>query len=238
MPRYKVAGVVFDAVVNYGYVVEECKNYQYFGDEPAEFTAVVTMDDIKKEKELAPDFPEFYLESLALFRKLCYYVLSEKQGLIFHSSAIMVDGEAYLFTAPSGTGKSTHTRLWRELLGDRAIMINDDKPIIRHEDGEFFVYGTPWNGKHHLDTNTKAKVKAICQINQSEDNVIQKILPCEMLMMVLNQTIRPSEEMEFDKLIGLIDKLLTKVDLYKLGCNVSLDAAKLAFSTMSKGESV
>lgn len=234
MPRYKVAGVVFDAVLNYGYTADECKNYLYTGDEQAEFTAVVTLDDIKKEKALAPDFPDFYLESLALFRKLCHYVLAEKQGLIFHSSAIMVDGSAYLFTAPSGTGKSTHTRLWRELLGDKAVMINDDKPIIRFEDGEFFVYGTPWNGKHRLDTNAKAKIKAICRIYQAKENVIQKITPPEMLLTVLNQTIRPSEEVQFDKLLALIDKLLTKVDLYSLGCNISLDAAKLAFDTMSK----
>jgi hypothetical protein len=234
MPRFKVADVVFDAVLNYGYTKEESKNYLYTGDEEPEFTAVVSLEDIKAEKEKAPDFPDFYLESLALFRKLCDYILDKKQGIIFHSSAIMVDGNAYLFTAPSGTGKSTHTRLWRELLGDRAVMINDDKPIIRYIDGEFYVYGTPWNGKHQLDTNTRAKIKGICQIYQAKENVIEKVSPSDMLMTVLNQTIRPTEVDKFDKLIDLIDKLLSKVDLYKLGCNISLDAARLAFETMSK----
>ena len=234
MPRYKVAGVVFDAVLNYGYTEEECKNYLYTGDEQPEFTAVVTLDDIKKEKEKVPDFPDFYVESLTLFRKLCHYTLEKKQGIIFHSSAIMVDGNAYLFTAPSGTGKSTHTRLWRELLGDKAVMINDDKPIIRYVDGEFYVYGTPWNGKHRLDTNTRAKVKAICQIYQAKENEIKKISPPEMLLTVLNQTIRPNDAETYDKLLDLIDKLLRKVELYKLGCNISIDAAKLAYETMSK----
>jgi hypothetical protein len=234
MPRFKVADVVFDAVLNYGYTKEESKNYLYTGDEEPEFTAVVSLEDVKAEKEKAPDFPDFYLESLALFRKLCDYILDKKQGIIFHSSAIMVDGNAYLFTAPSGTGKSTHTRLWRELLGDRAVMINDDKPIIRYIDGEFYVYGTPWNGKHQLDTNTRAKIKGICQIYQAKENVIEKVSPSDMLMTVLNQTIRPTEVDKFDKLIDLIDKLLSKVSLYKLGCNISLDAARLAFETMSK----
>lgn len=234
MPRFKVADVVFDAVLNYGYTKEESKNYLYTGDEAPEFTAVVSLEDIKAEKEKAPDFPDFYLESLALFRKLCDYILDKKQGIIFHSSAIMVDGDAYLFTAPSGTGKSTHTRLWRELLGDRAVMINDDKPIIRYIDGEFYVYGTPWNGKHQLDTNTRAKIKGICQIYQAKENVIEKVSPSDMLMTVLNQTIRPTEVDKFDKLLDLIDKLLSKVNLYKLGCNISLDAARLAFETMSK----
>ena len=236
MPRYKVADVVFDAVLNYGYTEKECENYLYTGSEQPEFTAVITLEDIAKEKEQAPTFPDFYLESLALFRKLCYYTLENKQGIIFHSSAIMVDGEAYLFTAPSGTGKSTHTRLWRELLGDKAVMINDDKPIIRYVDGDFYVYGTPWNGKHRLDTNGRAKIKAICGIYQAKENQIRRADPSEMLMIVLNQTIRPSEEAKFDKLLDLIDKLFKQVSLYRLGCNISLDAAKLAYETMSQGK--
>ena len=129
MHRYKIADVVFDAELIYKYTPALCKNYEYSGEEKPAFTAIMTQDDIAYEKALAPEFPEAYLESLALFRKLCDYTLSEVDGIIFHSSAIMVDGEAYLFTAPSGTGKSTHTRLWRELLGDRAVMINDDKAL-------------------------------------------------------------------------------------------------------------
>ncbi len=234
MPRYKVAEVIFDAEHNYDYTANLCKNYIYTGEEPAEFTAVVTIDDIKMEKAQSPTFPEYYLESLALFRKLCHYTLEHKQGIIFHCSAIMVDGNAYLFTAPSGTGKSTHTRLWRELLGDGAVIINDDKPIIRYIDGEFYVYGTPWNGKHHLDNNVKAKIKAVCEIYQAKDNVIKPVNASDMLLTVLNQTIRPSEETAYDKLLDLIEKLLTKVSLYKLGCNVSLEAAQLSFKTMSK----
>ena len=145
----------------------------------------------------------------------------------------MVDGNAYLFTAPSGTGKSTHTRLWREMLGDKAVMINDDKPMIRFIDGDFYVYGTPWNGKHNLDTNTRAKVKAICKISQSKENSIRRANSAEMLLTILNQTIRPTETVGMDKLLNLIEKLLTSVDLYCLGCNISREAAELSYKTMS-----
>ena len=148
----------------------------------------------------------------------------------------MVDGEAYLFTAPSGTGKSTHTRLWREMLGERAVMINDDKPIVRYVDGDFYVYGTPWNGKHRLDTNTRAKVKAICKIYQAKENVIEKAKPSDMLITLMNQTVRPCEEKKMDKLLAILDKMLTQVDLYSLGCNISREAAELSYNTMSKGE--
>jgi energy-coupling factor transporter ATP-binding protein EcfA2 len=236
MVKYKIADVVFEASVSYGYTRKLCANYEYDGNEAVEFTAIVTLDDIAKEKAVAPEFPDYYLECLALFRKLCDYTLKNKDGLIFHSSAIMVDGQAYLFTAPSGTGKSTHTRLWREMLGDKAVMINDDKPIIRYIDGAFYVYGTPWNGKHHLDTNTRAKVKAICQIYQAKENVIAKASVSEMLMTMLNQTIRPENLEDMDKLLVLIDKMLKTVDIYKLGCNISREAAELSYTTMSGGK--
>lgn len=236
MHRYKIADVVFDAELIYKYTPALCKNYEYSGEEQPVFTAIMTQDDIAYEKALAPEFPEAYLESLALFRKLCDYTLSEVDGIIFHSSAIMVDGEAYLFTAPSGTGKSTHTRLWRELLGDRAVMINDDKPIIRYIDGDFYVYGTPWNGKHRLDTNARAKIKAICKIYQAKENTITKADSTEMLLTILNQTIRPTELDKMDKLLNIIDKMLTSVKLYSLGCNISREAAELSYNVMSKGE--
>ena len=236
MHRYKIADVVFDAELIYKYTPALCKNYEYSGEEKLAFTAIMTQDDIAYEKALAPEFPEAYLESLALFRKLCDYTLSEVDGIIFHSSAIMVDGEAYLFTAPSGTGKSTHTRLWRELLGDRAVMINDDKPIIRYIDGDFYVYGTPWNGKHRLDTNARAKIKAICKIYQAKENTITKADSTEMLLTILNQTIRPTELDKMDKLLNIIDKMLTSVKLYSLGCNISREAAELSYNVMSKGE--
>lgn len=236
MPKYKIADVVFDAKIRYAYTEKLCKAYEYGGEEPSAFSAIVTNEDILAEKAQMPEFPDSYAESLALFRKLCDYTLDNAQGIIFHSSAIMVDGYAYLFTAPSGTGKSTHARLWREMLGERAVMINDDKPIIRYIDGDFYVYGTPWNGKHHLGTNTRAKIKAICAIYQAKENVIRKASSTEMLLKILNQTIRPSEESKIDKLLSLIDKLLKGVELYSLGCNISQEAAELSYKTMSEGE--
>jgi hypothetical protein len=236
MPRYKIADVVFDAELIYAYTPKLCEDYLYDGDEQPKFSAVITKEDIDAEKAIAPEFPEAYLESLALFRKLCDYTLSKEDGIIFHSSAIMVDGKAYLFTAPSGTGKSTHARLWREMLGDRAIMVNDDKPIVRLIDGKFYVYGTPWNGKHRLSTNCRAEIKAICAISQAKENSIRKATSQEMLMVILNQTVRPKELDKMDKLLTLIDTMLKTVDLYALGCNISREAAELSFGTMSKGE--
>lgn len=156
--------------------------------------------------------------------------------MIFHSSAVAVDGDAYLFCGPSGAGKSTHARLWRELLGDKAVTVNDDKPIIKLENGEFFVYGTPWTGKHRLGNNVRYKIKAICEIKQAKENKIEKLSFFNAFALVMNQTLRPEKEEDTDKLLKTIEKFLVQVKSYRLYCNVSLDAAKLSFESMSKGE--
>ena len=234
MPRYKIADVVFDAEFMFGYTAKLCQNYLYSGKEAPEFSIVTVQPDIDKEKALCitEKFPDYYLESLSVFRKLCDYILACRQGIVFHSSAVAVDGKAYLFTAPSGTGKSTHARLWREMLKDKVVMINDDKPIVRLIDGEFYVYGTPWNGKHRLDTNCRAKIAAICEIRQGTVNEIKEVSPAEMLLVVLNQTIRPEDLRLMDNLLGILDKLLKEVRLYRLTCDVSEEASRISFEKM------
>ena len=234
MQKYKIADVVFQTRLMYDYTCKLFSKYEYLGGEAAEFTVEVTAEDVAKEKELAPEFKDDYLENLVVLRRLCDYVLLNKNGLIFHSSAIMVDGKAYLFTAPSGTGKSTHAALWRKLLKDRAVTINDDKPIVRLIDGEFFVYGTPWNGKHNLGANVKAPVNAICLLHQAKENRIELATNVQKLAAVFNQTVRPTDEKGMNKLLDLVAKLIEKVPIYSLGCNVSIEAAKLSFETMSK----
>ncbi len=238
MPRYKIAGVVFDAETKYNYTKELCSDYLYSGKEESSLNLTVSQGDIDKEKadEEGAKFPDYYLESLALFRKLCEYILRTESGMIFHSSAVAVDENAYLFCGPSGAGKSTHARLWRELLGDKVITVNDDKPIIKMENGEFFVYGTPWTGKHKLGSNVKFKVKAVCEIKKAKENKIEKLSSFNAFVNVMNQTLRPEKEEDMDKLLKMVEKFLAQIKAYRLYCNVSLDAAKLSFETMSKGE--
>ncbi len=236
MPKYKIADVVFTTEHKYGYVQKVCADYICEGED-AECNLVVTDEDILYERSKCNEqLSDAYLESLVLCRKLCDYALENKDAFFLHSSAIMVDGQAYLFAAKSGTGKSTHTRLWRELLGDRAVMVNDDKPIIRLIDGTFYAYGTPWNGKHRLSTDIKAPIKAVCILDRGEENRIEKIAPKDALVKILDQTLRPTEPALLDKELDLIGKFLKSVNLYKLWCNVSLDAAKLSYGVMSKGE--
>lgn len=236
MTKYKIADIVFEAETKYAYTGKLCEKYVYTGEENPVFSAVITDSDVERERK-GLNAPEPLLESIALQRKFCEYVLKNGNGTIFHSSAVAYKGEAYLFTAPSGTGKSTHTRLWKEMLGDKLAYIDDDKPIIRYIDGEFYVYGTPWNGKHHLGENVKARLKCVCKIYQAKENTIRKAEIPEMIGVVFNQTLRPEQAEDMEKLLSLTDKLLTKSNLYALGCNISREAAELSFTTMT-GEKI
>ena len=231
MAIYKIADVVFELKTVYGYTHKLCEKYLYDGK--PEFFIETTNDDINAEKINVEDFPDFYLESLAVYRKLCTKIVKDYNGFIFHSSALAVDGKAYIFTAPSGTGKSTHAKLWRELLGDKVIMVNDDKPIFRYIDGKFYVYGTPWDGKHRLSTNTRAEIKAIAQISQSNENFIKKATPQEIFQMIFNQTLRFEDAENMLKLLDLLDNLMSKVDLYTLGVNMDISSAQLSYGVMS-----
>lgn len=152
--------------------------------------------------------------------------------VVFHGSVIAVDGQAYLFTARSGTGKSTHTRLWREYLGDRVVMVNDDKPMLRITDSGVTAYGTPYNGKHRLGTNTAAPLRAICILTRGDKNSIARIGKSDAYDMILQQVYRPKDPLQMIKTLNLVDKLTEKVLLYKLACNMDISAAEVAYNAM------
>ena len=165
-----------------------------------------------------------------------YKGLLDHDGMLLHSSAIMMDGKAYLFSARSGTGKSTHTKLWQELYGeDKVVNFNDDKPALRVIDGKVYACGTPFSGKTDINLNVIVPLKAICFIERSEQNKIRKISKIQAIPLIINQTIFKNESEENrQKVYDVIGKVLAEVPVYVLSCNISTDAAKLAHDTMSQ----
>ncbi len=209
----------------------------YESNEPAAFSVLTDQNDIDKERFHA-DFSEYsdaYLETLAVYRKIAEK-LPGYDAFLFHGSAIAVDGAAYVFAAKSGTGKSTHTRLWREMLGNQAVMVNDDKPLIRvQSDNTALVYGTPWDGKHHLSNNISVPVRAICILERSQENQIHEISKSKAFPMLLQQTYRPADADALAKTLVLLDRL--DVRFYRLGCNMDISAAELIYQTMKEAHS-
>lgn len=234
MAKYKIADIVFEFNAKRQNTKRFLSGYEFLGETPVAFSYTPTDED--ERKEYIDGQPDWYVESLTLFRRLAEYVLDNADGIIFHASTIAVGGKAYLFTAPSGTGKSTHTKLLRELLGENAVMINDDKPIVRRIDGKFYAFGTPWCGKHFLGNNIKAEIGGICKLYRAKENEVREAEKTEMIITVLEQTLRFSDVDRTEKLLSIIDGLLRSVKIYALGCNKDVSAAQLSYSRMMKGE--
>ena len=134
----------------------------------------------------------------------------------------------------SGTGKSTHARLWREVYGGRVWMINDDKPMLRLIDGKAYVYGTPWNGKHHLSTNAGAPLTAIVLLERDETNHVEPMSPADAYTMLLRHVYHFKSTGSAARVMDLETQLLTAVRFYRLGCNTDPDAARLAYEGILK----
>lgn len=238
--KIRLADKVIAVSALHGYIADYCRGY--ISDDTPDFTVQITQSDIdfERAKSAAEDrkegipirnFSDEYLETLAVYRKIADKML-ESDTILFHGSVIAVDGIGYLFTAKSGTGKSTHTRLWRDLFGERAIMVNDDKPLIKVSESGIIVYGTPWDGKHRLSTNISVPLKAVCVLERSEENRIEKVTADSVYNMLVQQVYRPQNPQKLLKTLQLIDVLSENAGLYRLGCNMDISAAELAYNVM------
>lgn len=225
-----------------------CADYRT--DLAPEFTITTSLSDIEEEgrqsdeERAAEGLPEYhfepaYLETLAVYRKIAQALLS-RGVLLMHGSVIAVDGEGYMFTALSGTGKSTHVRLWRRLFGERAVMVNDDKPLVRvggrkakgegqEAEQRAWVYGTPWDGKHHLSNNIAVPLRAIIVLHRGADNEIHPISVQEAFPTLLQQSFRSADPMATIQSMQLLSQLSQRVGLYSLHCNMNPDAARVAY---------
>ena len=239
--RIALAGQVIGVSALYEQTRTFCKNY--LTDAPASFEVAVTPADIAYERQRSARADELegaavrehadpYLETLAVYRKLAQ-LLVQDDILLMHGAVVAVDGQAYLFTAKSGTGKTTHTRLWMRQFGDRAVMVNGDKPLLHITSEGVTVYGTPWDGKEHLSTNTSCPLKAVCILTRSETNHIERISKKEALPMLCQQSYRPCSPIGTQQTLALVDRLGSSVPLYRLGCNMEPEAAQVAYHGMS-----
>ncbi len=236
----RLAGLTVEVKTRYAYTEEYCLPYLAPEGAVADFTIEVSDADMAYEaardadnlREIAssptaptrPAAPPEILENAALYRKLCHAAL-DRDILLVHGSALALDGVGYLFTAPSGTGKSTHTSLWRRTFGDRVVMVNDDKPLLCLTDAGVTVSGTPWAGKHHLSTPGDYPLEAICFLERGAENDIVPLARGEAYARMLAQTYRPQDPALLMKTLALLDRIMTQLKFYRLTCNISPEAA-------------
>ena len=210
MAIYKIAEI--NILINpiYGYTKKQMEPF-ICGETDYEFDASATREEIERSvsRDETPVPPALH-EGPIILTKICRRMLEDYDGLFFHSSSLCLNGEGYLFTALSGTGKSTHTSYWRELFGDKVTMINDDKPIIRKIDGKFYVCSTPWMGKSNIGTNLNVPVKAVYVL------------------------LLPDKRENTAKLLELYDGLFSQAKLVELYCKPEIEAAKTAYNAVNE----
>ena len=182
------------------------------------------------EKIAYPNFTTSQLENTAIYRKIAME-LPKFDATVFHGSAVAVNDEAYLFTAKSGTGKTTHTNLWLQNINGSYI-INGDKPILRIIDGKVNVCGTPWMGKEGLGTNKTVPLKSICFLRRGEQNKITHAEFNKVMPELIGQSYRPPNGDMLIKTVKLLERIGKSVKLYELECNMEDEAALVAYEGM------
>ncbi|MCR5484496.1 MAG: hypothetical protein K6F09_02765 [Clostridiales bacterium] len=224
----RLAGHNIEIDNRYLYLRELFKDYMADGE--AEFSVSVTDEEIEKERIETLDPPKSYLESLAVYRKICEKLLFD-DIVLFHCSALSFEGKAILFTAPSGTGKSTHAALWRKKFGSLVTMINDDKPLLKIGESGVTVFGTPFGGKENIQTNMSAEAAAVVILRQEKENSIRRLTFTEAFPTLLNQTYRVKTNEGFQKTLELFN-FFGELPVYSLGCNISIEAVDTVYNAL------
>ena len=215
----------------YDYMTEFCKDYVAQFD-AADIIAKADDTAITKEKAMVPGAPVEACESLCIYRAIAEK-LPQFNRFVFHGAAIEYQNFAYLFTAPSGTGKTTHINLWHKYLGNEVKIINGDKPIISIDD-DITVYGTPWAGKEGYQRNAKAPLKAICILKQSKTNGIVRIEHSDAINHLMRQVYMPHNAISLSSTLALLGKMIEKTPVYELSCDISKEAFDTSFGEMTR----
>ena len=228
----KLADLLIGIDNRYGHIAEMAKDYLADG-EPV-FTVSATDEDIERERtasdvELSPA----YLESIAIFRKIAE-ILPSYDAVVFHGAVLSYRGRAYAFTARSGVGKTTHTRLWLSEIGEGVHYLNGDKPIIRLIDGIPYAFGTPWRGKEGYGVNESAPLEAIALLERGENNTALPIPSREGVLRLVKQIYIPKDPLSAARTMRIADSILSTVRFVELKCNMDPEAAHVAARAMIK----
>ncbi len=236
----KLAGIPIEVNTKY------CDFYQfakdYITEEKPIFSVGIDDNDILLEREKSikecelegipyPGYSSSDLELTAVYRKIAEN-MPKYNAFVFHGSAVAIGDEAYVFTAKSGTGKTTHTRLWLQNI-EGSYVVNGDKPIIRFTEDKAFVCGTPWMGKEKLGINKVVPLKSICILSRGVENKIETADYYDNISALLGQTYRPEDGDMLVKTVEVLGKIGRSVKLYKLLCNMNPEAAKISFAGMN-----
>ena len=238
--QIKMAEIPMKIYSLYPSTMQFCKDY--LTEETPSFEIKITQHDIDEERirsdrgcvqegREAVHYSDTYLETLALYRKIVARLI-DFDVLLFHGSVVAVDGQAFLFTAKSGTGKTTHTRLWLKQIPGCHVL-NGDKPLLLFRNDGIYACGTPWQGKENYGTNEILPLKAICILERGEKNHIEQIPFKTAFAALISQSHHPDGNTGLLQSMQML-KRLDDIRLYSLKCNLESEAAFVAYKGMSE----
>ena len=170
---------------------------------------------------------------------MLYYMLSTARlsTVLTHASVVVNDGKAYLFLGRSGTGKSTHSRLWQQTI-EGTIALNDDHPILRiNEQGNVIAYGSPWSGKTPCYRNESATVGGIVRIKRALENKIRRLSPIESYASLLTSCFGMTWDKDLaDGKDQTLQSIITTVSCWTLECLPNEEAARVCAQAIRKKE--
>ncbi len=234
MFHIKIANLTIKVNNHFDYVHWLCQDYIVAPTDSPDMIIDVSKEEVRKELEKSDlSTTPAYVESICVYRSICKQLPERFQGFLMHCAVIEYKGRGYAFAAKSGTGKSTHILLWQKKFGDSVHVINGDKPIMRFgDDGTLYAYGTPWCGKEGLNTNTSVPLQAICFLERAQTNSIIRIDASEAIKRIFHQLLSAEDLQGLDALFSLLDQTLRTIPCYVLGCNISEEAAEIAYEGM------
>ncbi len=232
----KICNIVINIKHSYGYIRALCREYIEEDGTPPDFSVAASKEAVETEKKAAAEMHhDGIYEATCLHREIVKGLVS--YGIILmHSAAIAVDGKAYIFMAKSGVGKSTHIGLWREVFGDRAVVVNGDKPFFSFEGDTLTVHGSPWKGKEGLGEPVSMPVCGICFLERGNVNTIAPASDSEAVSRLFHQVLLPKSKAELDTFMALLNRIFKTVPFYILRCNMDKEAALVAYEGMRKDQ--
>ena len=225
MFHLSIAGITVAVKHRYGYLPALCKEYLAPADALPAFEVCPTQAELDEEGKLSePRLPDAYLESVVAYRQIAER-LPMYGAMVFHGAVVVLDGRAYAFTARSGTGKTTHLRLWLEAFGERAYVLNGDKPVLLCKDDGVYICATPWKGKENLGEGGILPLSGIGFLKRSEENIARPFAAKDALVAFSKQVYMPKSTESLLQTMELCDKVLSSVPLLDMYCNMELEAA-------------
>lgn len=207
---------------------------EYLQDGEPDFKIKVTKEDIYKEYIASGCIKnnEINLETLAAYRKIVEKALYY-DTILMHGAVIAIGNNSYMFSAPSGTGKTTHIKLWLNNV-DGCYVVNGDKPLIRIQNDKVYACGTPWSGNEHLNKNVITSLKSIVIMERAECNSIEKISFSQVYPYLIQQTFRPRDVEKVKKVLSLLSRLYGKVSFWRFQCNnFNDDCFEVAYNALT-----